>query len=187
MSQEIRKFNDPIVQATSALQESKIVSVTQNLARSEETVNALMARKKNFLQRLFPDATTRAQHEGELKLVQTESDFHVRTLKILRETQVQSLQEMCNLFVSQGKAGTRKERASFIVRKREELQEEIDRECDKFLHNLDQRWEKINTLKNIILREAEIERLERDLIGFMEVIRKVVTDFENIASESIKA
>jgi hypothetical protein len=187
MSQMVRKADDPIRQTTAELEKSSVHAVATNITRSEQTVDSIMNRRRTLMHRLFPDAVDRAQADGELTLVRTEYEFRTRTLKILRESQIQTLQEVFNNYLVQGKAGLRADTAVFLTQKKRELESEIQTLWNENVEQLTQEFDRAAGISNDRLRDLTLERLDDRMIGFAELVKKLIGDFDNIASEAIRA
>lgn len=179
--------NLPMKRMTNELEKSSMRTVDRSVVKGEEAVDSILSRRESFLERFFPNSVARAKIKGELSLVVTEFTFRERALRMVRETQMQAMQEAFNQFLVQGKAQIRSDTAAFMTEKRQDLQVQINSLFSKFIVTMEKEYEEAETIKNDLLRNSQIERLDEQVLGFKNLIDKLVKDFENIASEAIKA
>src|SRR2546423_563622 len=94
----------PAKQAANELERTSSEAISTSAAKSEETVEFLINRERGFLESLFPGEVDQAIAKGQLNLVKTEFQFRVQALSVVRETQLQSLKEICNIYLAKGRA-----------------------------------------------------------------------------------
>jgi endonuclease III-like uncharacterized protein len=153
--------------------------------QSHKALDQALDRRDSFLQKLFPNEVTREIIKGELALVKTEFEFRKKALEKVRETQVQSLTEVCNQYLVRQKAEIRANTAQFLMSKALELQQEMDRLLDKFIAQMEVNFEKLDSIKNPILRKTRELQLERDLEGFANQQALLMERFQRIVSEGV--
>jgi hypothetical protein len=160
--------------AQQVIREGQIVvdSVTQN-------------RRNSFLQRFFPDPRQRALMEAEVGIIHSELDFRKRTLQKVREAQTQSLTEQLNEYLIREKGKIRAETAAFLLTKRNELQQQMDKVFDDFTENMAVKLEKVESMSNPKLRQIRTDQLEKDIDGFMILQQQLMEQFQNIISENV--
>jgi endonuclease III-like uncharacterized protein len=153
--------------------------------QSHKALDQALDRRDSFLQKLFPNQATREIIKGELALVKTEFEFRKIALEKVRETQIQSLTEVCNQYLVRQKAEIRGNTAQFLMSKAVELQQEMDRLLEQFMAQMEINFEKLESIKNPILRKTRELQLERDLEGFMEQQALLMERFQRIVSEGV--
>jgi hypothetical protein len=163
---------------------NNVETASQVTQHSRKAIAEAMNRR-GLLNRLFPDERQRAVMQGELELVKTEFESCKRFLQIVRETQVQSLTEMCNQYLVKEKATIRADVASFLFQKKQELQDEMDQIMEEFLERMEVKLEKLETLKNPKLKAVREEQLVRDIESFAELQQELVNRFHKIISEGV--
>jgi hypothetical protein len=142
-------------------------------------------RRSGFLQRFFPDPRQRVLVEAEVGIIRSELDFRRRTLEKVREAQSQSLTERLNEYLVREKGKIRAETAAFLLSKRNELQQQMDRVFDDFTENMEIKLEKVEAMSNSKLRQVRMDQLERDIDGFMYLQQELMEQFQNIISENV--
>ena len=159
--------------------------VGQIMNQAKETMEGAINRREGLLSRLFPDAIARRKVQHELSLISTEMEFRKRALSMMRETQIQSLQEMCNQYLVQEKAQGRAETATFLMTKKQEMQGQVDRIFDQFLMSMDAKIAEIDKYKSPTVRAIREQQLERDLINFAEMQAHLMEKFQRIVAEGV--
>ena len=187
MTDKLQKGNGSMERAINELEKSSSNAIAKNTIESEETVDALIQRRQTLLSRLFPDPVEKEKQWGELQLVKTEFEFRTRALKVIRETQIQSIQEIYNQYLVQGKAQVRANTTTFMLQKRQELQDETNELFTKFIQSMQDEYDKAASIRNPTLKNMQLDRLDKNIAGFKELAEQLVKNFENIISEAIKA
>lgn len=159
--------------------------VGQIMNQAKDTMENAMNRREGLISRLFPDAIARRKVQHELSLISTEMEFRKRALTMMRETQIQSMQEMCNQYLVQEKAQGRAETATFLMAKKAEMQEQVDRIFDSFMTSMDNKINEIDKYKSPAVRAIREQQLERDLINFGEMQAQLMDKFQRIVSEGV--
>lgn len=158
----------------------------QVIQQGEMILDRAVQNKRNgFLQRFFPDPRQRVLIESEVGIIRSELDFRRRTLEKVREAQSQSLTERLNEYLVREKGKIRAETAAFLLSKRNELQQQMDKVFDEFTDNMAIKLEKVEAMPNGKLREVRMEQLERDIDGFMYLQQELMEQFQNIISENV--
>lgn len=146
---------------------------------------AIETRRNSFLQQLFPNKASRAIIEGELAVIKSEFEFRKRALHKVRETQIQSLTEVCNQYLVRQKAEIRANTAQFLMHKNMELQKEMDQILDDFITQMDKQMQKIESISNPKLRKIRETQLDRDIDGFMQQQQILIEKFRRIIFEEV--
>jgi Glu-tRNA(Gln) amidotransferase subunit E-like FAD-binding protein len=142
-------------------------------------------KRNGILQRLFPDETRRAVVQGELSLVKAEFEFRKKVLCVIRETQLQALQENCNQFLARGKATVRAETAKFILAEFHKLQQDMDDIYEEFMSEIAKKWTEAENTESEYLRNIKEGKIDRDLERFAEIYEQLVTRFQNLLNEGV--
>jgi hypothetical protein len=180
----------------SDLQKSKYPSSDVARSRNSDITNHPTSRKVNesiekaqgksgIMSRLFPKDLDRAAQKGEISLVKTEYEYRKKELQALREMKLQALQEMCNAYLIQGKVDIRSQTAEFMLFKKRELERKLDSIFEDFMSSLSLKYEQIDNESNPSLRKIRTEKLDKDLIRFVEMYEHLVDAFDNIVHEGV--
>ena len=159
-----------------------IVKITQ---QANNVVDGVIDRRTGFLQRMFPNEQTRAIVANELTLVKSEFEFRKRALEKVREMQIQSLSESLNQYLIREKADIRANTASFLMNKKLELQDEMDRLFDELMVKMEERLKRIEGVQNPTLQEIRIQKIEQDIENFTELQNHLVDCFQQIIFEGV--
>lgn len=185
MSDYIDKTNSSLTRVSEDTQIAKSSSVEAVARYAEIVVDNNIAKRETFLQKLFPDPAQRAAKMGELKIIETEFEFRKKALAMVRETHVQALRETCNQYLVKAKAAGRAETASFLMRKAQELQEELDRIFDKFIAAVEKKTQRLQEMTNSILQKRMEQDLDKEIHEFIEMKDKLVKKFRQIVDEGV--
>ena len=151
----------------------------------QETIDKAHRRRSHLLLVIFPDAQQRAIIENELGLIKIEFDARKRMLEVVRETQIQALQEKCNEFLFYGKAESRAKKAEFLLRKQQEVQSELNKIYKKFEESLEEQYTGLESITNERIRSMREEKIDMDTEQFFYLYKKLTDNFTNIVSEGV--
>lgn len=185
MSDYMDKTNSSLTRFSADTQIAKSSSVEAVARYGEIVVDSNMTKRETFLQKLFPDPVQRAAKMGELKIIETEFEFRKKALAMVRETHVQALRETCNQYLDKAKAAGRAETASFLMRKAQELQEELDRIFDKFIASVEKKTQRLQEMTNPTLKKIMEQNLDKEIHDFIEMKDNLVNKFKNIVNEGV--
>lgn len=185
---DISQYNDtPIQRSTFDLQRTSSAGVVKNIAAAEGVVGEVLQRKQTFLQKIWPNPVQRERAEAELRMVKTEYDVLERTLIIIRESQVQSIQEVFNQFMIQGKAHMREQTFSYLMAKWSDLKEGLDRQFKKLSDDATVEYRRAQEIEHPATRAIALARLDDIAYAFKEFSDQLRKEFENILDEQIRA
>ncbi|MBE9146494.1 hypothetical protein [Planktothrix mougeotii] len=159
-----------------------IVRIT---GHAQSAIDHVMEKRQGFVQRLFPDAGTRAAIQGELALIKDEFAFRRRALEKVRETQIQSLTEHCNQYLVQEKAEIRQATATFLLQKKLELEKNLDSISEEFFTRMEIKMREVEAIQNPILKQVRETQLEKSIADFVELQNHLVDQFQRIISEGV--
>jgi hypothetical protein len=177
----------------SNLRRSQISSISLNQSGNLDSSNPVVrdtneaiekAKNANgILDRLWPNPNTRAVNEGEVSLVQREYEFKKEELEMLRKAKLEALQEMCNQYLAQGKAGIRAEMTEFMLREHQKLQTKLDKIFNEFMDDLETKYREIDNVSRPSLQKIRSKKVEQDCDRFMQLYDGLVDGFDNIIQE----
>ncbi len=178
-------MNGSLAKVNNDLQNSSshVVAHTSNYVQG--VVDRLIDKQMNLFQRFFPDERRMAVIKGELQLVKTEFEYRQKAFEIVRKTQIESLEEICNQYLQQGRVATRSDTALFLMKKSAELQEELERLSDNFMESMDRRIEKIQQLNSLNLRQKRMEQIDNDIDTFMDLQTHILKQFQQVVMASM--
>ena len=157
------------------------------VAGIESRAIGMVDKKSGILDRWFPTPESRAKAEGQLALVNTEMEFRQRMLLMLRDSQLQTMRETYDVYLKQLKVEGRGSIAIHIARKLADLQTAMSDQTERVIAELEERHDKLASIKIDAIRAREEERLGQVLDGYYSATKKLVDDFVNIVHEEVKS
>jgi hypothetical protein len=106
-------------------------------------------------------------------------------LMAVKATQLQVLRESCNQYLARGKAASRAETTRFMLEQAQKLIEEADRISDRFIDNIENRFQKLETISTPRLRQMLEQQIEKDVQDFLNLRDQLTARFRNIVSEGV--
>lgn len=146
---------------------------------------ALIQKHRHILQRLFPTKMQKAIVDSDLTQAKTELEFREKALKILKEAQIQAIEEKYNEYLKTGKAIIRSDSGLFFANKQSAFVVGINKICDNFYQAVERQYDKLQNLKIPYLREIEEQRIEECAMQFKQSVDKLMADFVHILDEKI--
>ena len=156
-------------------------------AENDYNTTIIIDKRRAFLQRLFPTKLQQALNKSELIQTKKELEFREKALKIAKESQLQSIQEIYNDFLVRGKGDIRGDRVVFFARKLQELEVEISDINDSFSAFIQEQQAKLDKISVPLLKQHAEKRIEKSMERFFDTVDKLMTDFQNILDEEVKA
>ncbi|MBD2200180.1 MULTISPECIES: hypothetical protein [Calothrix] len=185
MSDYIDTTNSSLKKIPTSSQMAKSSSVEAVGEYADIVIASNTAKRDTFLAKLFPDPVQRAAKMGELEIVKTEFEFRKKALVMVRETHSQALRETCNQYLIRGKADSRAETAAFLMRKEQELQEELNNIFDRFIASVEKKTQRLATIINGTLQRALEQDLDKEIHNFVDMKDKLVKKFRQIVDEGV--
>lgn len=179
------------------LKNSSIGRVASNLEDSQHSVvevisdygdsifNRTTGQREGFLQKFFPEANQRAMAMAELKLIETEFEFRRKAVEMARESQIQGLRETCNQYLVKAKGAARMETQTYLMKKAQDLLEEIEQIYNKFGDSVLRRTEQIEKAPHPLLQQKLARDLEKDINDFFVRKEALTEKFNHIISEGV--
>jgi hypothetical protein len=146
---------------------------------------ALIQKHRQILQRLFPTKMQKAIVDSDLAQAKTELEYRERALKMLKEAQLQAIEEKYNEYLKTGKAIIRSDSGLFFANKQSAFVDEINKICDNFYQLVERQYNKLQNLNIPFLKEIEEQRIKECAMQFKESVDKLMADFVHILDEKI--
>lgn len=160
--------------------------LTPHVARNAELVDHTLTRAHaNLIRRLFPGELERIVRAHELEQIKTGFDYRRRILHMAVETKLQAVEEMCNHLLVTGKSEIRRERQEFFAGQSLKLQVAMDECAEAFNRQIDNRFQRLDTLRHEHLRRKEEERLLKAVEQFHDMLDELASEFVAIIHEGI--
>ncbi len=162
--------------------QSKVREIDQ-----QATGSVLVTKNQSFLKRLFPSKLYRDSAEHELRLADTEFEFREKALKVAREAQLQSIQEMFNDYLVKGKTQIRRGRAEFVLDQKIRLERTMMKATDDFNDKVTVAYEKADKISIPELKKKNIELIHDTIESYHALILELQAQFQSILSEGVQA
>jgi hypothetical protein len=158
----------------------------QRIKDNVNQANSLVESQRGFLRKLFPGNIERIIRDSQLRQAQTVLEFREIALDLAKQAHLQSIREILNQYLSDGKARLRKDRAVFFTAQARELEKEINEMVYQLNLQMEIAYEQLNRIKIPTMRELEEKRIENSIFAYMEAIETLRTDFYNILNENVE-
>ena len=158
----------------------------QQIKENVIQANSLVERQRGFLRKLFPDNIERIIRDSRLRQAQTILEFREIALDLAKQAHLQSIREILNQYLSDGKARLRKDRAIFFTGQARELEKEINEMVYQLNLQMENAYDQLNRIKIPVMRELEEKRIENSIIAYMEAVETLRSDFYNILNENVE-
>ena len=163
-------------------QKNPVISTSDEINASRP---AALVKHRSILQRLFPTKFQKIVIESDLIQAKTELEYREKALKMLKNAQLQAIQEKYNEFLKTGKSIIRSHSGLFFANKLSEFEDEMNTICNNFYQLIENQYDKLNDIKRPYLKGIAEERIEESAIRFKESINKIMTDFIHILDEGV--
>ena len=163
-------------------QKNPVISTSDEINASRP---AALVKHRSILQRLFPTKFQKIVIESDLIQAKTELEYREKALKMLKNAQLQAIQEKYNEFLKTGKSIIRSDSGLFFANKLSEFEDEMNTICNNFYQLIENQYDKLNDNKRPNLKGIAEERIEESAIRFKESINKIMTDFIHILDEGV--
>ncbi len=148
---------------------------------------AIIKRHNSFLETLFPSRLQRKSAEHELALAQTEFEFRERALKIAREVQIQTIEEMYNDYLVKGKTGIRADRAKFVLSQKIMLEQNLMLATEDFNANVMEAYAHADKVPIPELKEKNMQLIYATIDSYHDLALQLQQHFQNILNEGVQA
>jgi len=148
---------------------------------------AIIRRHDSFLRTLFPGTLQRKAAEHELTLAQTEFEFRERALKIAREVQIQTIEEMYNDYLVKGKTGIRADRARFVLSQKIMLEQNLMLGTEDFNAKVMEAYARADKIQLAELKEKKLQLINATIESYHDLALQLQQHFQNILNEGVQA
>lgn len=154
----------------------------------QQASSSVMYRKHDtLLKRLFPSRIQRENGEHLLRMARTEHEFRETALKIARDAQLKSIEEMYNDYLVRGKTTIRRERAEFVLEQKNMLEDRLMTLSDQFDLRVLQAYKKAELIPNEKLKSKKLEMIDDAIESYHSLTQQLQEEFQNILNEGVKA
>ena len=101
------------------------------------------------------------------------------------ETRLHSIREACNHVLVTGKTQLRQQRLEYFGDILRQVEQRMNELAEKFLLDMDERFNKLDQYNNDIIRDREKIRLEKSIEDFLNTLDCLIGEFRNIINEHI--
>jgi len=140
---------------------------------------------RTLLRHLFPSKLQRAINESDLMQSKTELEYREKALKMLKESQLQAIQEKYNQFLQTGKTIIRKDSGIFFAEQLNIFEKAIDKICEVSYQRIEEQYDNLNNIRVPFLKTLAEKRLEENSVQFHETIEKLMFSFRHILDEGV--
>jgi len=143
-------------------------------------ISKALERRRGLLDRLFPTPTDKEILRSHLALVKTHNDFSEKSLRAFCEVQLTAMSEVYRDYLVRGAAKMTGARGTYITQEKARLEDEISNIAEVYIRAMDERLEKLDTIKSLTLRQFEERRIYAAVEEFQEIIVKLNLDFRKV-------
>lgn len=141
----------------------------------------------SWIERLFPSPAQRAQIAAEGQMAEAEAEFRLRALRMLRGVELQLLQDGLNAVRVQHSTALRGMVADRVFAELQRIVVRFGDAYDAFYRRACERIETADRLPYAALREDAYDAIADDLKTVRRVKTQLVTHFERVIDEEVKA
>jgi len=134
----------------------------------------------------LPDFARRRMIQGHMrKELEKGFSFRLEKLSMELETSLQQIREESNHSLVTSKAKLRKERMQLFANTYHEVVEKLNELTERFLTDLDKRFERLQEYKSKVIREREEKRLNKSVDNFLTTLDQLTDEYREIISEHV--
>ena len=164
------------------IQKNPVISTSDEINASRP---AALVKHRSILHRLFPTKFQKAIIESDLIQAKTELEYREKALRMLKDAQIQAIQEKYNEFLKTGKSIIRSDSGLFFANKLSEFEGEMNTICNNFYQVIENQYDKLKDIKIPYLKVIAEDRIEESAIRFKESVNKIMADFIHILDEGV--
>lgn len=154
---------------------------------NQELVMSTLERHRKQPFPSFPDFAQKRMIQGHVrKELELGFGFRMKRLALELDTALHQVREESNHALVTGKAHLRKERMEFFASSYHEVVEKLNSLSDRFLSDLDTRFERLEKFSNQVIREREEQRLNKSVDDFLSTLDQLVDEYKHIISEHVE-
>ena len=155
------------IQETAEKADSMMSNINQN--RGNET----------FLKRLFPDAKTRALAQAELAMIKNDSEYKLKALKLLRDTQLEWSKKTIDYSLAKFSLELSKNIKIYAQKMQNDFSASMNEAFDEFIEAIGIREEKLEKLKlsNESLAKLVQAQIDKDITIFTSQLETLKEQF----------
>lgn len=134
---------------------------------------------ETFLRKLFPDAKTRALAQAELAMIKNDSEYKLRALKLLRNTQLEWSQKTIESSLSEFTLELSENLKIYSQKMQNHFLSTMDQAFDEFLEGIQIRKKKLQQLKlnDPSLAKLVQEQIDKDITIFSSQLNTLKEQF----------
>jgi hypothetical protein len=144
-------------------------------------------RRHSLLKSIFGDPAQRALVQARTKMIQTESEFRLRSLQAMREVQLKLLEDTLNGIRVKYAAWVRGDTAESLMREFNRVQAKFDHEFNIFYERVNEQLRYVDQLPHERLQEVEYARIDRMIKDFVAMSERLTENFSRIIQEHVTA
>lgn len=152
----------------------------------EKASQCIEKRERSIWSKILPDKLDKENFKHLSELARIEHGYREKALQIVKNAQVQCIEEMYNDYLVRGKIKIRGQRAEAVLEQKNILEEKIMMLSNQFEDKLEQEVVRAERQKNPMLRERKILMIEETIESYFDLIRELQYQFQNILNESVK-
>ncbi len=173
---------------TQYLPEKRNENVNTEVAEIQNSASKRIGNgNRGLLAKLFPSPLDKENANHMLSLAKVEGGYREKALQIVKDAQLQSIEEMYNDWLISGKIDIRGRRAEVVLEQKNVLEAKIMELSNQFEDRILQEMERAEKLKNPMLREKKIRMVEASIESYYNLTHQLQAEFQNILNEGVKA
>lgn len=161
--------------------ETKLAVIDQ-----EATEGAMVRRNGGLMSRLFPDQIQREAARHRLTVAQSEYEFKETALRVLRDTQLQAMREMCKDQLIKWEMPRKRELTEFVMEQKIQLEHRLMALNDEINDRIMHAYEKAEKIPIPALQERAVEQVYATIDSYHEMAGRLQKQFQDIINEAAR-
>jgi hypothetical protein len=141
--------------------------------------------RDGILAKLFPTAEERAIARARLELIEANGEFMKEALILSRKTQLASLQETCDLYITRQRVEVRQQIATHILSEKQKLMTNLNQITNEFMVEMEEQMRYAEGIEREFFRNTRLQQLEADFIEFVNLQDSLLERFRRSLPESV--
>jgi hypothetical protein len=160
--------------------------IQSNHVQVSENLQTYVNRRRSFLHKLFPTKLDKVLMDSQLNLARNECELNERLLKLATDLKLEAAREVGDAWVKSLKVDVRQRFIAFITERHVALQNTIEQRRVEFGTHTRQRYQTLETYRDMPVLAARYERgINDDIERYLDWLDQLLERFRNIAHERV--
>lgn len=160
--------------------------IQNNHARLSQNLAEFVSRRRSFLHKLFPTKLDKVLSDSQLNMARNECELNECLLKLATDLKLEAAREVGDAWVKSLKVDVRQRFIAFITERHAALQLTIEQRRVEFGAHTRQRYQTLETYKDMPALAARYEKaINDDIEHYLDWLDQLLGRFRDIAQERV--